>query len=73
MLFPGDFDDNGLEPYIPIDSTKNPGLASISRLLSKSEDKDDLWLAYEQGSKTLSQRLCVIKSENTMGQRQYVI
>lgn len=32
-----------------------------------------MWLAYEKGSKTLSQRLCIIKSENTLGQRQYVI
>lgn len=46
----------------------------ISKLVSKIEDRNDLWLVYELGSKTLSQRLCIIKGENLpSGDRVYTI
>lgn len=38
------------------------------------DDAHDLWLVYELGSKTLSQRLCIIKGENLpSGDRVYTI
>ena len=73
-LFPGILEADETEPVVPVNPFKYPGLSCISRLLTKIEEKEDLWLAYEQGSKTLSQRLCIIKAEtNLNGERQYVV
>lgn len=44
-----------------------PGLASISRLCDKVEDRDDLWLVYEVGQKTLHERLYQISREKQPG------
>lgn len=46
-----------------IDLVKYPGMQSISRLVAHQEDSKDMWLIYELGAKTLSQRLCVLKGQ----------
>lgn len=59
-LFPTMF-DYGQMPMI--DLVKYPGMQSISRLVAHQEDSKDMWLIYELGAKTLSQRLCVLKGQ----------
>ena len=44
-----------------------PGLGQISRLCDRIDDKEDLWLVYEVGQKTLHERLYKIARESKPG------
>ena len=61
ILFPTMFNSEDKMP--DLDLVKYPGLENFSRLVAHQEDSEDVWLIYELGSKTLSQRLCIIKGE----------
>jgi hypothetical protein len=42
---------------------KYPALSTICQLLTTVETNEDKWLIYELGPQTLSQQLCIIKSD----------
>ena len=48
-----------------------PGFGLVTPLAEKIEDDHDLWLVYESGSKTMSQRMCSIQAENKGNVRVY--
>jgi hypothetical protein len=50
-----------------------PGIMSIAKLLDQIEDKQDLWLIYEVGSKCLSKLLHEVKGEFYKGERIYQV
>ena len=50
-----------------VDVKEKPGLSYVTPLIDQIEDENDLWLVYEAGSKTMSQRLCSIHAETNNG------
>lgn len=61
-MFPG---NKFNKPYT-FEETSPAGLKMVSRLIDCLETPDDVWLAYELGSKTLGHRLFDIRMEQRL-------
>ena len=70
--FDGDNDDEFERGYA-FEPSSYPGMKSIAKMINLIEDKSDLWIIYEVGSKCLSKHLHDVKGEFYRGERIYNI
>lgn len=78
MLFPLELKDNcrgdrdsDFHRVYAVDPKAHPGIRSIAKLIDIVEDRQDIWLIYEVGSKPLSKQLTEVKGEFYKGERIY--